>query len=171
MSAVGHTGTMTVEEVLEWAGAEGIDLGTNPRRMLVHLAGQGIIPKSVRGPNCKGVYDRRIITDRLRFYQNRRAANWRPRDIRQALQRLDAARDRPTSSAARLARELERRGTEDLMALPLETTFRRLFRVFEQRRLPFTAFRCPFSAWRTLPTTKRGISALISLASSMKRVL
>ena len=38
-------------------------------------------------------------------------------------------------------------------------------------RLPFTAFRSSFSALVTFRTTNSGISELISLARSMKRVL
>lgn len=79
---------MTVDDVITWARKNDVSLGKSPRRTLTYLAGQGIIPKSVRGARCQGVYDTPQITSRLLFYRDCRRDNWKNGEIRRALDRL-----------------------------------------------------------------------------------
>jgi hypothetical protein len=116
--------TITVDAVIEWAESQRIPLGKNPRRTLTYLASQGIIPKSVKGPECKGVYHETVIKQNLLFYRDRRSDGWKSREIRRAMQRLHQAPagdmpDMPTIPHA-------------LAGAPIGDLFRRVFDEFTE---------------------------------------
>lgn len=116
---------ITVEELIIWCREKQIDLGSNPRRKLVHLASTGIIPKSIKGPQCKGIYERDEIQSRLRFYQACRKMKWRTKDIAQALEHFDQ------NIPAVLPHDEERdREPDSLSMLPFAVHFRRQFESF-----------------------------------------
>ena len=116
---------ITVEEMVIWCRKEQIDLGTNPRRKLVHLASTGIIPKSVKGPQCKGIYEREEVQSRLRFYHTCKKKNWRTKDIAKRLEQFDYHPPANTSSPSSDA--VKEQESDSLSMLPFAVHFRRQF--------------------------------------------
>lgn len=120
---------ITVDELVHWAENEKIDLGLNPRRMLIYLASKGIIPKTTRGHNCKGVYRRDEVLPKLAFYDSRRREGWRIRDIQVAIAGLDSAQleikpSLPLLDIWKFKEEMK------LFSLPISDTFKSIFLEF-----------------------------------------
>ena len=123
---------ITVDEVLNWAQNQGINLGKNPRRMLIYLAGRNIIPKTTKGPNCKGVYKRSEVLSRLSFYHNRRLEGWRIQDIKTALSRLAEVQEETPSTLPIV--EFWKRGIDArLLLLPEMDEFRKVFAEYYEK--------------------------------------
>ena len=120
---------ITVDEVVRWAAKEDIFLGKNPKRTLVYLAGRGIIPKTIKGANCKGVYKKDEVLPRLTFYHNRRKEGWRIHDILVAISRLNEARSEATDVFP-LSEVLMEKVQRDILVLPVSDSFKSLFLEF-----------------------------------------
>lgn len=120
---------ITVDELVQWAEDEKIYLGQNPRRMLIYLASKGIIPKTTRGHNCKGVYHKDEVLSKLAFYDSRRKEGWRIRDIQIAIASLDSAQSELKSTLP-LLDIWKYREEMKLFSLPLSDSFKTIFLEF-----------------------------------------
>jgi len=123
---------ITVDEVIEWSSGEDIDLGSNPKRTLIRLASLGIIPKTIKGPSCKGIYEKSVIQNKLRFYNNRKKENWKVREIKHVMDKIDAV-DEHKALSYEILEEFEKASTDHIIRMPLEDSFIDVFKEFQKK--------------------------------------
>ena len=133
MQKIWENDSVTVDDVVAWAGGNGIDLGKNPKRTLIYLATNGVIPKTTKGWNCKGVYKRNEIFGKLEFYHNRRKEGWRIQDIAVAVSRLQSAQEESLGMHVPVSDVFKYRTDERLMSLPLADSFKDAFKEYLRR--------------------------------------